>query len=268
MRTLIAVLIVATTASSVSAAESYYRWIDRDGVLHLSNRADRAPSNATVTTIEREPRPAVPPQPTRRELAPAPRPLRRSSGNGCGPADPSGLIAAVTTALTRDDLDALTLLVGGVPVSYDDDTNVGVVIDARGGQGALAATEQAAVAYPAGTGCPDRPALERYAVSSGRGDARALCDDYRRAFAEVGIAVNRDQNVARSLRTVADDFAVVAARGYVAGSADYSVSVPPWIVDAHVAQLDDLAGETGVLIDELTVALDEIDRAARASGCW
>src|SRR6185295_11028825 len=137
---------------------------------------------------------------------------------------------------------------------------------------------------------PRRPALARYAVATRRnGGRRDVCDDYRRAFAEVGVAVSRDQAIARSFRAIAEDFAGIADRGYVAsapggdvvlvqagayaspvvvGTAATSVALPPWVVEAHIAQTATLGAETASLVDELTVALEEIDRAARARHCW
>jgi hypothetical protein len=47
-----------------------------------------------------------------------------------------------------------------------------------------------------------------------------------------------------------------------------SIPLDSWIVDAHVAQTARIASESDDLVDQLTVALEEIDRAARASGCW
>ena len=46
------------------------------------------------------------------------------------------------------------------------------------------------------------------------------------------------------------------------------VRLSPWLVEAHIAQLNELARETEEFVDELTIALEEIDRAARARGCW
>jgi hypothetical protein len=46
------------------------------------------------------------------------------------------------------------------------------------------------------------------------------------------------------------------------------VPLPPWAVEAHVAQADQLGAESGAFVDELTAALEEIDAAARSIGCW
>lgn len=43
---------------------------------------------------------------------------------------------------------------------------------------------------------------------------------------------------------------------------------PRWLVDAHAVQTAEIAAETEAFVDELTIALEEIDRAARAAGCW
>ena len=47
-----------------------------------------------------------------------------------------------------------------------------------------------------------------------------------------------------------------------------TIPLDPWIVAAHASQTASLAAESDALVEELTVALEEIDRAARASGCW
>jgi hypothetical protein len=47
-----------------------------------------------------------------------------------------------------------------------------------------------------------------------------------------------------------------------------TVPLDPWIVKAHVSQTEKLASESDDLVAQLTVALEEIDRAARAVGCW
>jgi hypothetical protein len=47
-----------------------------------------------------------------------------------------------------------------------------------------------------------------------------------------------------------------------------TIPLDPWIVAAHVSQTESLATESDQLVDQLTVALEEIDRAARATGCW
>jgi hypothetical protein len=128
----------------------------------------------------------------------------------------------------------------------------------------------------------------RYATNQRReGRSRGLCDDYRRAFAQVGVAASRDAGIARSFHEIAQEFLRVDAEGNVAVASGFRVarrdmftsdamqlaphlSVPldPWIVAAHVSQTEDLATDSDTLVEQLTVALEEIDRAARASGCW
>jgi len=46
------------------------------------------------------------------------------------------------------------------------------------------------------------------------------------------------------------------------------VVLPEWLPEAHAAQTAEIAAETEAFVDELTIALEEIDRAARAAGCW
>jgi len=102
--------------------------------------------------------------------------------------------------------------------------------------------------------------------------------------------VSRDQGVARSFRAIAEHFVEVAGRDYTAGGRDAvlvpvvatdahgpatfvaaeeeRVPLPPWAVEAHVAQTDQLGEESGAFVDELAAALEEIDAAARSIGCW
>jgi hypothetical protein len=281
--------------ADVAAASAIYRWHDSSGTLHFSNRAAATPDGATEVVL--------PPLPTliasagaataapvggRSTIAPrAPetRSMRASAGVGCAAPDASGIADAVATRLGARQLQGLTLIVGGIPVAYNSDTRLvmkGPDTDVR----ATAPTEQAAIAYPEGSRCPTRPPLERYAVASTRhAPSRRLCDDFRRAFAQVGVAVSRDQGVARSFREVAEQFVSVAARDYTAGGRDAVVAqpvgltmlgyvreervpLPPWVVEAHIAQTHELGAESAGLVDELTVALEEIDTAARRVGCW
>ena len=47
-----------------------------------------------------------------------------------------------------------------------------------------------------------------------------------------------------------------------------TIPLDPWIVAAHVSHTASLAEESDELVTQLTVALEEVDRAARATGCW
>jgi hypothetical protein len=148
---------------------------------------------------------------------------------------------------------------------------------------------QSAIAYPAGSSCPTAPPLVRYSTTARRESASpGLCDDYRRAFAQIGVAANRDGGVGRSFRDIARAFArvrlegnIATASGFRAAQADgmfrsdamqlaphMTIPLSSWIVAAHVSQTESLASESEILVEQLTVALEEIDRAARASGCW
>jgi hypothetical protein len=147
---------------------------------------------------------------------------------------------------------------------------------------------QSAIAYPIGTSCPAAPPFVRYPTNQRRnGASRGLCDDYRRAFAQIGVAVSRDAGIARSFRDIARAFVRVREEGNVAVASGFRVArtgmltsdamqlaphltipLDPWIVAAHAAQTNDLADDSDALVEQLTVALEEIDRAARASGCW
>jgi hypothetical protein len=225
----------------------------------------------------------------KRHDTPTPRSSRRVP-LGCDVPDPTGVVNAVAGRLARTGhLDGLILLVGGVPVAYPDGAFVAVADLGGSARGPLAAVEQGSLAYPVRGRCPARPPLLRYPVAApGRAPGRSLCEDYQRAFAELGVAVSRDQRIARSFRAIAEDFAAVARRGYVAGvgrpgetievqQAPFApirtvpapaMALPPWIVEAHVAQTAEIGDEAADFVDDLTVALEEIDRAARTRGCW
>jgi hypothetical protein len=159
----------------------------------------------------------------------------------------------------------LTLFVSGTPVWYSSDANVEVL--AAGETDATAAGEQAAIAYPASGACPRTPPLERYAVASaGPTSSGSLCGDYRRASEEIAIAVSRNQDVARTFRVAAVYMASPPTERET--SQGQGVILPPWLVEATVAQTTELAAETEEFLEELTVAREEIQRAAHASGCW
>jgi hypothetical protein len=290
------------TLADVAGASAIYRWRDPAGQLHFSNRAEITPDGATEVVLPPLPArapsagAAAVPVAVRSAVAPRTPALRPSASVACGVADGRGVADAIASRLGGRQLDGLTLIVGGIPVAYDSsDTRItvkGPDADAR----ETAPTAQAAIAYPEGSRCPVRPPLERYAVASTRHtSSRRLCDDYRRAFAEVGVAVSRDQGVARSFREVAERFVEVAARDYTAGgrgaivvlptagdvivaqratltmsayAQEERVPLPPWVVEAHIAQTHELGAESTDLVDELSVALEEIDTAARRAGCW
>lgn len=300
--TTVAALLTAVLADAAGAA-SIYRWHDVAGGLHFSNRPEVVPGYAREVELPPIPTASVPvagrsATAARLGAGTVSRPVPALSvGRGpswCGTPDPTGLIDAVTTRLARDrQLGSLTLLVAGVPVVYRSGTITTMTSTDLSGD-LLTPVEQAAIVYPDGTLCPARPALARYAASSGRrGASRSICDDYRRAFAEVGIAVSRDQRIARSFHAIADDFSAIATGGYIAGRrahvaaerrrdptrelratetiaelAGPSIELPPWIVEAHIAQTGAIGDEAAELVEELTVALGEIDGAARARGCW
>jgi len=348
--TLSLMLTLMLPLSANAATETFFRWRDANGVVHVSNRPDRSPGTAARVELESRAPAAAPLHAARAATAMAPA----SEGDECPPADTSGLVEAVEERLALTghlaDADSIeqqrlapidrgvdTLLVAGEPVrlkpgsrvvlarrQYADepltlswrfnpdgwDRGRGVyvvdvgpfVVDELARR--TAPLEQAAIAYPASQGCPARPPLTRYEVGSTRHSRRSICDDFRRAFAEVGVSASRDREVARSFRVAAERFAAVRAGGYaVTVPPLYGVDdsrtrlafstfrsteraldpiafvspivrgptelrLPTWIVEAHLAQLDELATETTDLVDELTVALAEIDRAARARGCW
>lgn len=278
-------------SNALPADETIYRWRDADGGLHFSNQSTRVPSDATA--VELPPLGSVEiPVPAKRATRRGPmrRPADVPPASPCGPADPSGLAAAVASGVANEARyeEGLTLIVGGLPVAASPDATVQTLITPWDPDAPQAHLSQSAVAYPAGTSCPDAPPLVRYATNGRRtGRSRSLCDDYRRAFAQVGVAASRDTGIARSFHEIARDFVRVAAEGNVAVASGFRVvrddlftsdamqlaphlTVPldPWIVRAHAAQTEDLAADSEALVHQLTVALEEIDRAARATGCW
>lgn len=298
MRSLTLTLMLSLMSSPVAAyaaTDTFFHWQDARGVVHVSNRADRVPDGAASVELETHPAAAAEhnvPRP------PASAPVLEER-RGCPPPDTSGLVGAVLSRLVRTGRvrDVDTLLVAAEPVLIEPGSDV--LLSRRYGDQAsyipstsdralsepvhfydggpyvvdelakrTVATEQAAVAYPADAPCPARPPLAQYPVASARARGRSVCDDYQRAFAQVGVAVSRDHGVARSFRDIAKEFATAATRRYLVGPENAGVQLPAWIVEAHVAQVDEIASETASLANELTVALEEVDHAARARGCW
>lgn len=268
-------------------AQTIYRWHDTNGGIHYSNEPARIPGHASA--VELPPLGTIQ-VPGSRRAGSARRASPPLAAAQCGPAMPVGLMRAVNIALASEHPDErLTLLVGGKPLTVSADATVGMLVTSWDPDAPQAHLSQSAIAYPTGSSCPDAPPLVRYATNGGRGDrARGLCDDYRRAFAQIGVAASRDAGIARSFREIARSFVdvqrddnVVTASGFrvaleegmLRSTADavapyVTISLDPWIVKAHVAQTEQLANESGSMVDQLTVALEEIDRAARASGCW
>jgi hypothetical protein len=277
--------------ATAAGAQSIYRWHDANGGLHFSNQSARTPSDATA--VELAPLGSIVGPPG------APRAAHRRARGGrheapppspCGPADPTGLLDAVSSGVaTEAPADSLTLVVGGVPLEASDTATVQTLVTPWDPDAPQAHLSQSAIAYPSGSSCPSAPPLVRYSTNGQRGTrSRGLCDDYRRAFAQVGVAASRDHGIARSFHDIAREFVrvrlegdVAVASGFRAAVADgmftsdartlapfMSVPLDPWIVAAHVSQTDRLAEESDALVEQLTVALEEIDRAARATGCW
>jgi hypothetical protein len=282
-------VVFVAAATDHASAQTIYRWRDARGGLHFSNQVARTPSHAATAelaplgSISGPAQPRRAPRATGRRGAPAPI-------TPCGPADPTGLAHAIALGVepaARDE--GLTLIVGGFPIAASRDATLRTLLTPWDPDSPHAPLSQSAIAYPSGSSCPSMPPLVRYATTPSRQvRSRGLCDDYRRAFAQVGVATSRDVGVARSFRDIARDFVRVAHEGNVAVASGFRVelargmftsdanelapymSVPldAWIVDAHVAQAARLASESDDLVEQLTVALEEIDRAARASGCW
>ncbi len=271
-------------------AQAIYRWYDTNGGLHFSNQSTRTPEHATAVDLPPLGSIQVPATATRK------RQRARMQGSAvppaapCGPADPSGLATAVTVGLAHDARDAdLTLLVGGLPLATSPDATVDVLLTPWDPDAPQAPLSQSAIAYPMGSSCPTAPPLVRYPTNArSNGTSHGLCDDYRRAFAQVGVATSRDAGIGRSFGDIATAFVRVANEGNNATASGFRVALAdgmftsdamqlaphmtipldPWIVAAHVSQTENLARESDELVVQLTVALEEIDRAARASGCW
>jgi len=280
---LVTVLILLSVAGRASA-DTLYRWSDQAGRLYFSNRADQVPRRAramklpelgTVMWSEGDDgqSPAAQTQPVSGDGA-VPSAV---AATRCPLANASRLISAVTSRLRsmQSGVSAnsgLSLFVAATPVWYTSDQNMVLVPGEIAGE--KAASQQAAIAYPEGSGCPPVP-LERYAAVSGEPSASAgLCDDYRRASAEIDIATERNESVARtfeyaaqrfgSVRTDADSSEVIpSGSDLVTG-----VRLPAWVVGSTAASSAELATEINEFSEELVVARQEIDRAARAQGCW
>lgn len=206
------------------------------------------------------------------------------------PGRSDGLARAITSGVEAETpAESLTLIAGGVPLSTSRSATVRTLRTPWDPDAPQAHLSQSAIAYPAGSSCPTTPPLVRYSTSARQDRAsRGLCDDYRRAFAQVGVASSRDAGIARSFREVAREFARVRFEGNVATASGFraalddgmfasdalqlaphmTIPLSPWIVATHVSQTENLATESDTLVEQLTVALEEIDRAARASGCW
>jgi len=277
-------------SDAVASGETIYRWRDVDGGLHFSNQSTRTPSDATAVELPALGSIQVPmraKRAARREIRG--RNMGAPPASPCGPADPSNLAEAIDYGVASQQRDeGLTLIVAGLPVSASRDAGVHTLITPWDPDAPQAHLSQSAIAYPAGTSCPDAPPFVRYATNQRRETAsRGLCDDYRRALAQVGVAANRDAGVARSFREIARDFVRVSEDGNLAVASGFravrddlftsdamqlaphlSVPLDAWIVAAHAAQTEDLAADSEALVQQLTVALEEIDRAARATGCW
>lgn len=285
-------LVTAFLIGSMDAAhaQAIYRWRDAQGGLHFSNQSTRTPNEATAVELPPIGSIQIPPAAKRTRQRARARHEGAPPAAPCGPADPLGLIDAVSFGVaTRTPDTDVTLLVGGVPVATSPDATVNTLVTSWDPDAPQAHLSQSAIAYPSGSSCPTAPPLVRYATNSRRERAsRGLCDDYRRAFAQVGVATSRDAGIARSFGEIARGFVRVEREGNNAMASGFraalddgmfvsdamqlaphmTVPLDPWIVAAHVAQTESLATESDQLVDQLTVALEEIDRAARASGCW
>ena len=189
--------LLTLVAPTFAHGETYFQWRDARGGLHVSNRADRAPATADRREIETYRRPC-----RACSVATSFPPCRRAI---CSRRPVHAPIRAASSTRSFDQLarsgrlhDVDTLLVAAEPVVVEPGSDVLVARrrgagpvnvawsagDALATPGAFtlvetpyvadalaertAATEQAAVAYPAGDPCPARPPLARYAVPVAR----------------------------------------------------------------------------------------------------
>jgi hypothetical protein len=290
---LLSSVVVLLCVHGSAHADTVYQWRDSNGVRHFSNRADAVPKHAREAELPPLGRIEIPRQRSRVPLTDERWPVIEFDGqnqvSACDPADPTALAHAVAGRLrNRGMLEGLTLIVDSEPVSYSRDAIVTVYKYDEDPYEPFGVVEQGAIAYPAGQPCPVRPPLPRYAVpAAGVGRSGDICEDFRRAFPHHGIAANRNQHVGWSFREIAAHYVAVAADGYAAREPEDTVHVslatyeptttprsstpvalPPWLVEAHVAQTSELGQEADDLVTELAVALEEIDRAARNAGCW
>jgi hypothetical protein len=270
--------------SGPASAEAMYRWRDDAGRLHFSNDLERVPAGAEVAKLP-EISTARPFSPGGNRAPAAAEPSSATASGSvappsrvpeCGSANPDRLIAAIQSRLqslpSYQGADrSLALFIAGKPVSYGPDAIVHVwpAVETDG----AAAGAQAAIAYPALGACPQTPPLERYAVtatSPGRAaSSSALCADYRRAAREIDMALSRNENVARTFQVAAAYAESAAAGGGTSEGVEYGgINLPDWLVQVRAAQTAELAAETEEFMEELAVAQEEIDRAARAQGCW
>src|SRR5262249_16496834 len=139
----------------------------------------------------------------------------------------------------------LTLFVATAPVWYTSDQNMLLVPGDTAGD--KAASQQAAIAYPAGSACPGVP-LERYAVATAECAASSgLCADYRRASAEIDIAAERNETVAHTFEFAAQRFGSLSTdedgSEIIPSGSDLvqGVRLPAWVVGATAASNAELA---------------------------
>lgn len=282
--TLVAVVSVFVLCGlpALASADTVYRWQDAQGRIHFSNRSGRAPSGAQAVRLPKIglARRAAVGQPaasrqgtTQSESVEVVRSKRVVE---CGAPYTTPLVDAVTASIppgaTRgpgDQDPELALFVAAAPVSYGSDA-VLEIVPGRDWNDSTLAIDQAALAYPASGGCPRTPPLERYAVTSegGRAASSGRCDDYRGAFTEIEVALRHNENLARTFEAAAGRFSGVAINDGVFRAIGTDVSLPTWLAQANAAQTAELAAETQELLDELSVAREEIDRAAQTLGCW
>jgi hypothetical protein len=265
---------------ALTSADTMYRWQDKDGHMHFSNRSGRVPSGARAARlpnigVARVPakQPAAPSRPAAAGEAEVVGPARVAR---CGPPDPTRLINAVVSSIpphvTRGpggQAPEIALFVAAEPVSYSAD-GVLQIVPGQDWNDSTVAVDQGAIAYPASGACPRTPPLDRYAVTSERRRvaASSRCEDYRGASTEIEIALRRNENIARTFAAASGRFSNVARRGGVFEAIGTDVALYPWLAQINAAQTEELAAETQELLDELTVAREEIDQAAQTLGCW
>jgi len=270
---------------NLAEAETFYRWRDGAAQLHVSNYPEGAPSNAQAMQLAESNIATGAPIPGNRSLSTessGDRPVGSTSeASGCSEPNPGRLINAITSRLESrpsgvSPHSGLTLLVAATPVWYGPSTSIQLLPGDFADE--TPASEQAAIAYPRTGACPPVPPLERYAAAPfQRSGSPGLCADYRRASAEIDTAASRNQAVAQTFEFAATRFDSLRADGDASGHTRLfrsgsdlvqDVRLPTWLVEMDAASTTELATEIDEFSEELAVAREEIDRAARVQGCW
>ncbi len=97
-------LVLALFCAGAWAQQTVYKWVDKDGVIHLSDAKPPESEAVEIEVITTAPAPPVPTQAT-----PVQQPRQRGSGNVSAaplPEDPLPVVRYDITDMTLDELDA------------------------------------------------------------------------------------------------------------------------------------------------------------------